>query len=290
MDIRFVSGADIDKNKWNSCIYYAGNGNIFGYHWYLTNVVKEWDALVEGDYESVLPLISTEASFFKKSKLYTHHLLRSTGLYSVHVLSEKRINSFFEAIPKKYQRGKININEGIKISDKCLWKTSYEFQNGLLLLKESYDKISEAYSPTLLQKLERANIAQLYTVNNLKPEILVDFYKANNSNFKESHYHAYLRVMYNALHRGWGVLSGVKNPNGELLAANFFMISNQRFMSLLPVVSPKGNQQGALEYLFDMSVRIQAEKPMILDFNLYKFNALAQNFGAVKSPFYNVSR
>ena len=290
MDIRFVSQEDIDKNKWNSCIYYARNGNIFGYYWYLTNVVKEWDALVEGDYESVMPLIRTVGSFFKKSKLYSHPLLRSTGLYSVHVLSEKRINSFFEAIPKKLQRGYININEGIKIPKECSWVSNKTFSNGLLLLKESYDQIAENYSPSLCQKLERANLAQLFTVNNLKPEVLVDFYKTYDSNFKEVHYHAYLRVMYNAIHRGWGVLSGVKNPKGGLLAANFFMISNQRFMSLLPVVSPSGEKQGALEFLFDISIRIQAEKPMILDFNLHEYNSFAEQFGAVKSPFFQVTK
>ncbi len=157
-------------------------------------------------------------------------------------------------------------------------------------MKESYDQISSDYSPTLCQKLEKANLAKLYTVNNLKPEILVDFYKTHNSDFDESHYHAYLRVMYNAMHRGWGLLSGVKNSQGELLAVNFFMISNQRFMSLLPVVSPNGEKQGALEFLFDISIRIQAEKPMILDFNLYEFNDFAAQFGAVKSPFYSVSK
>jgi len=290
MDIKFVAQEDIDKNKWNSCIYYAGNGNIFGYHWYLTNVIKEWDALVEGDYESVMPLIKSEGSFFKKTKLYTHKLLRSTGLYSVHVLSEKRINSFFEAIPKHLARGNMDINEGIKIPSQCSWQPKLDFSNALLLLKESYDQISSEYSPELYQKLERANLAQLYSINNLKPEVLVDFYKTHSPDFKEQHYHAYLRVMYNAMHRGWGVLSGVKNPKGELLAANFFMISNQRFMSLLPVCSPKGNQNGALEFLFDLSIKIQAEKPMILDFNLYEFNDFAKQFGATKSPYFRVGR
>ncbi len=57
MNIRFVPQEDIDKTKWNSCVHYAINGNIFGYMWYLNNVAKKWDALVEEDYESVFPLI-----------------------------------------------------------------------------------------------------------------------------------------------------------------------------------------------------------------------------------------
>ena len=67
MEIRFVKKEDIDKIKWNSCVHYAINGNIFGYMWFLDSVSKEWDALVEGDYESVLPL------FHKIDNNFSYH-------------------------------------------------------------------------------------------------------------------------------------------------------------------------------------------------------------------------
>ncbi len=56
MDVRFVPREEIDKVKWNSCVHYANNGNIFGYVWYLDQVAREWDALIEGDYYTYIGL------------------------------------------------------------------------------------------------------------------------------------------------------------------------------------------------------------------------------------------
>ena len=95
--IRFIAHQDIDKVKWNSCVHYATNNNIFGYWWYLRNTAKEWDALVEGDYESVLPLISKPSA--NVGSLYLPELIREAGIYSIHLLSHARVNAFLEAIP-----------------------------------------------------------------------------------------------------------------------------------------------------------------------------------------------
>jgi len=53
---RIVPFAEIEKNKWNGTIHYAINGNIFGYYWFLKAVIGEWDAIVEEDYQSVMPI------------------------------------------------------------------------------------------------------------------------------------------------------------------------------------------------------------------------------------------
>jgi hypothetical protein len=43
MAVRWVKREDIDKVKWNSCVHYAYNGNIFGYVWYLDFIGKSWN-------------------------------------------------------------------------------------------------------------------------------------------------------------------------------------------------------------------------------------------------------
>ena len=58
MEVRFVEHKDIDRPRWDGCVHYANNSLVYAYSWYLDNVSgEEWDALVEGDYESVMPLI-----------------------------------------------------------------------------------------------------------------------------------------------------------------------------------------------------------------------------------------
>ena len=300
MDIRLIKQEDIDKTKWNSCVHYAPNGNIFGYKWYLDNVAKDWDGLVEGDYESVFPLIHTEkiSGWLRKKSTILHQpdLIRTSGLYSIPLPSEKRIRSFLEAIPSTYQQQDISLGEGTKAPSHLAYTIS-ERCNYMLLLQEPYDTLAANYSLSLQQALERANLSQLLPIatgtQNLKPEKLTDFYlreSTDKKKFKNAKSHALLRIMYNALHRGWGFASGVVNRQQELLAVNFFLISHKRIMSLMPVESKAGAQVGAMAFLFDLLMRTQANKPMLLDFNVREESALAQDFGALKLPYSHLTK
>ena len=54
--IKYIKHKDVDKTKWDQCIARSSNGFIFAYAWYLEIVCENWDALIEGDYETVFPL------------------------------------------------------------------------------------------------------------------------------------------------------------------------------------------------------------------------------------------
>ena len=108
MDLRLIKKENLDKTKWNSCVHYALNGNVFGYKWFLDSVSKEWDALIEGDYESILPLFYT----FENNFSYHQSLLRESGIYSIHLLSKKRIENFIEAIPAIIQTLTSSLKKG----------------------------------------------------------------------------------------------------------------------------------------------------------------------------------
>lgn len=296
MDIRLIKQEEVDKVKWNSCVHYATNGNIFGYKWYLDNVAKDWDALVEGDYESVFPLIwkNQKSGFWRKDKKVLHQpeLIRTAGLYSIHVPSQKRVRSFLEKIPAEFDQQEIRLSEGTKVPEDLGYQQQ-AFKNFLLLLQEPYDQICAQYHPQLQQQLERASLANLLPQNNLKPEKLAEFYlkeAPGDSKVKEMNAHALQRIMYNALFRGWGFISGINSAQGELLAINFFMFSHKRVMSLMPVESQAGAKVGAMAFLFDLVVRTQAEKALLLDFNIGQDDLLAQHFGATAIPYLGIYR
>jgi hypothetical protein len=81
----------LDKNKWNGSVYYATNGNPFGFYWYLKCICREWSALIEGDYESVMPVPGRQFEDWEWA------LLPWLGPYSVNALSPARIQAFIEA-------------------------------------------------------------------------------------------------------------------------------------------------------------------------------------------------
>lgn len=287
MQIQYLKGEEIDKTKWNSCVHFATNGNVFGYMWYLNNVAKEWDAIVENDYESVLPLIWQPRLLTKQ--LYRPQLTRSTGIYSVNVLSKQRVNAFLNAIPKEYQNIEMAFNEGIIPTDELDFEKE-EFQNYHILLNKDYKSITLGYSEETMRIIAHAESLPLISSANLKPEVLADFYKKHTTDKKgiEEKFHALQRIMYNALHRGWGFASGVQDEKGHLLAADFFIFSHGKMMSLLGTRSKEGEKIGAHLLLIDRIIQTNARRPVILDFN--KNEKWMEGFGAKPTPYFHIKR
>jgi hypothetical protein len=55
-DIRHLTRREIDADRWDACVEGSGLGIAFGYSHYLDIMADDWDGLVVGDYEAVLPV------------------------------------------------------------------------------------------------------------------------------------------------------------------------------------------------------------------------------------------
>ena len=229
MDIRLIDRADIDETKWNSCVHYAVQGDIFGYIWFLDNISKDWCGLVEGDYESVFPV------FFRKNLLRQVSavqpiILPTLGIYSIRVLSKKREETFLTEMAGHFKRWNISLN-GRHTPPKHSDYQQQQYSNFELWLNQSYDDLSANY--------EQSFLASGYPdhwrlTSSVKPEQIAAFYKdhAPRQARLEDTFHALQRIMYNALHRGLGGASAVKDGDGHIRAATFHLLSHGRAICL----------------------------------------------------------
>lgn len=290
MEIRLVKQEEIDKVKWNSCVHYSNNGNVFGYKWYLDHIAKDWDGLVEGDYESVFPLVWRKGMWGGKV-LYQPNLMRELGIFTINAPSPARVKAFLQAIPAEYKQVDIVLNEQNPFPGLKNFRQS-QLTNHQMLLTKSFEDLEKDFSPAIETAVEKAAKAEIMLDSNIKPEKIADFYQKHTSDTKgkDRNFHAIQRVMYNVLHRGWGFASAARSKEGELLAANFFIYSHNTVMSLLPLESPAGRQVGALTFLFHMLIRTHATRPMILDFNTSQTDELALGFGAQSNPYLRIER
>ncbi len=290
MEIRLIKQEEIDKVKWNSCVHYANNGNVFGYKWYLDHIAKDWDGLVEGDYESVFPLVWRKGMWGGKV-LYQPNLMRELGIFTINAPSPARVKAFLEAIPPEYKQVDIVLNEQNPFPGLKNFQQS-QLTNHQMLLTKSFEDLEKDFSPAIETAVEKAAKAEIMLDSNIKPEKIADFYQKYTSDTKgkDRNFHAIQRIMYNVLHRGWGFASAARSKEGELLAANFFIYSHNTVMSLLPLESPPGRQVGALTFLFHMLIRTHATRPMILDFNTSQTDELALGFGAQSNPYLRIER
>lgn len=286
--IRLIPREEIDKTKWNSCIHYATNGNIFGYMWYLDAMARHWDGLVEGDYESVMPLPYKNLAWGQKG-LMQPPLIRELAVYSVNPPANDRITAFWDAIPADYDRIDVQVGAFSKPQNPA-WEVD-EQSNYFLPLTKAYELLREMYTQELIDQLEVARNADLFPSSNLKPEQIAALYRKTQRGLTEPQFHGLQRIMYNALHRGWGFASGVMNRDQEVLAADFFIFSHGRVMSLAPCETKAGKAVHAQAYLYDLMIRQQAGKPLALDFNHQQITPeFAKQFNALNYEYFRVQQ
>lgn len=290
MAIRWVKREDIDKVKWNSCVHYAYNGNVYGYIWFLDFIGKSWSALIEDDYQAVMPLIFRKG--LNKQEIFQPSFIRELGVFSYAPLNANRVKLFFDAIPEEYRLINMRVSEESKPAEIQGFVVK-EQTNYVLSLLQSYDILANRYSPAFKNALERSLSSRLQSSASITPEQFAVFYEKHGlgkRSQREKDKHALLRIIYNVLHRGWGFLSGISDEEGELLAADFYITSHSRMMSLAPVISKNGEALGAAALQFDFLMRTNAGKPLLFDFNENQSFINPTHVHAMPYPFYEIKK
>src|ERR1039458_6261489 len=104
--IRYIHHSQINKKDWDSCIGNSANTTIYAYSWYLDAVCPAWEALVEGEYETVMPL--TPNKKYSIHYLFQPFFTQQLGVFSNYLRTESKINQFLSAIPEKFKFVEIN--------------------------------------------------------------------------------------------------------------------------------------------------------------------------------------
>jgi hypothetical protein len=158
---------------------------------------------------------------------------------------------------------------------------------------QSYENLADRYSPVFRNALDKSIANGLMSAESISPEQYAAFYEKNgpgNKRQREKDKHALLRIIYNALHRGWGFLSGISDEKGVLSAADFYITSHSRMMSLAPVISKNGEAFGAAAMQFDFLLRTNAGKPLLFDFNEDQSFINPSHVHAMPYPFYDIKK
>src|ERR1017187_4211267 len=135
--IKYLKHSEINKAKWDACIAQSFNRNIYANSWYLDVVCPAWEALIDGDYQAVMPLTCNKK--YGINYLYQPYFTQQLGVFGIEKLSNENMNELLNAIPSKYRFIEINLNINNPIQDK-----SFEVKNlptHLLNLNQSYEGI-----------------------------------------------------------------------------------------------------------------------------------------------------
>lgn len=293
MEIKYLNREEIEDKKWNGCVHFALNSLPYGYTWYLDNIAESWNGLVLGDYEAVMPLPENKKYFWEY--VYTPLFAQQLGVFSLRILTKKLLNSFIDAIPERYVLVDQNVNFMNPIERKDFQKN--EKINLEIFLDQPYESLRKKYSSNTLRNLRKAEKNELSISNNIKPEILVSFFKAHIGKslkfMNEAAYHSLHRVIYNSLHYSMGATYGVFSKEKHLIATAYFIYGKHRMINLLPASNEQGKATGAMALLYDHVISINSERKFILDFEGSMIPSIARyykGFGAEEVKYWQIKR
>lgn len=286
--IVYIKHTEIDKKKWDDCIIQSFNGNIYVYSWYLDLVHEEWDALVEDDYQRVMPL--TLKKKFGITYYYQPFFTQQFGVFSISILNPDIVEGFISKIPSHVKLIDVNFNSLNKLSGKRHQLTSNN--NYVLDLINEYPKLASKYSNNTKRNLKKSLKNDLTFMKGVKPEDIISLFRKNRglhiTKWTDMNYMVLQRIIYTAIYKGMGFTCGVYTEHNELCAAAFFLKNNYRLIFLFSGSDSTARDNGAMTFLIDNIIRNNSPGGMVFDFEGSNNENLARfykGFGAKKTTY-----
>ncbi len=291
--IEYLKRDEIDDAKWDGCIRQAVNSLPYGYTWYLDSAAGNWDGLVLGDYEMVFPLVWGR-------RLAIHYLFQpfftqQLGAFTTRLFNVGELNAILKAIPARFKFIEINLNYLNEVAG-----AQFEIEKRINLcldLSGSYDDLFNAYHDNAKRNVNKAEKKNLNVREIDKPEIIIEFFKTNTGikipELGEFHYEHLEKIINEAVKRNAGIMFGVFDEQQNLLAAGFFLITENRIINILPSIDEGGKELGAGFCLVNDVIKRNAGSGKTFDFEGSMIPAIARfynSFGAYEQPYWRIKR
>ena len=281
-DIKLIKSDEIDSIMWDRCIARSHNGNVFGYSWYLDSVCNNWDALVLGNYNAVMPLPVKKNFVF--SNVFRPDFLIKTNIYQAKDFNTEVIKDFILRIPGNYRSVEIKtgnpnlINPEYKVQEQKSYK---------LDLISSYQTLKDSYSDYFLEQLKISEKNKTSFNTGILPNGLVllsTITKVLNKKQADK-----LRILSAvSLRRKLGQIYGAFNSKNRLSAAVLFISSHYKTYIISGVQTKEAKKKKAIFGLIDHYIKMHSEKALTLDFS--GLTSLTDDFfkglGATEYPQY----
>ena len=292
--IHYLEHKAIDKAKWDAVI--AECGNIYAFSWYLDIVHSGWEALVEDDYQAVMPL--TGRKKFGVQYLYQPYFVQQLGVFSKSSLTEEKLKVFLQAIHQKYRFAEIRLNESNAISDGI---EGFDYHRNVLLdLNQDYESVRANYHQNTKRNLAKSESNNLQLVDTVIPNHVVALFTDNRGalldKWGDAEYARLTALAQTAIKRGDAFILGVTEKGvGQLMCAAIFMKAKDRITFLFSGLTEEGKHRQAMTYLLDQVIQKFANQPITFDFEGSDDDNLARfylGFGGreVKYPSYSFNR
>jgi hypothetical protein len=278
LKITYIKHADIDKEKWDRCIDQSANGLIYAHSFYLDSMSENWDALVQMDYEAVMPLTWKKkfGIFYLHQPAFTQQL----GIFGNNSWNENVIESFLNMAFKCFPFVEINLNFG-----NIYKKATKQKCNLILPLNHSFEEIQKKFRKDFVKKTIKSDL--MYLPSNDFEDAILLFQKSNSKkiSLSKNNYERFTQLCYLMSENGDLIVRKVTTREGELLSTAILFKDLKRIYYILSTTSEQGRKQQANYFLLYHVIKEFSERDLIFDFEgseIQSIKAFFKKFGAVE--------
>ena len=275
----------IDKKKWDHCIRGASNSLIYPNSWYLDKMADNWDALITGDYEWVMPL--TYRKKWGVKYLYQPAFTQQLGIFGKQAADENMIGLFINEAKKRFSFAEIFLSNANRIAG------APEKDNFILDLHHSYEMLEAGYKEDLRKNVKRAKTFGLLYHDSEDYQQAIYYYRKEYSS-RIAHlggkdYQRFTDLCGVAYENKMLLTRKVELPGSGLLAIILLLKDGRRLYNIMSTTLAEGRRLEANHFLFEQLIREFANSGLILDFEGSDIAGIAnfyQKFGAVNEPYF----
>jgi hypothetical protein len=283
-DIRFQERNEIDTVKWDHCIQNASNGLIYARSFYLDAMAKNWSALVEGDYQNVMPLTWNKKYGF--AYLYQPAFTAQLGVFFTGSEDSLILEKFVERTQMQFKFCEIFLNFANKVPG------ATDHDNYVLNLDKTYPEIRNSYKKRLLENLREAGSYHLNYLDSTDYPGTIHLFKSQYGNrfphVKRTDYLHFEKLCTELTRNKMIFARQVKDSSGSLLNSSIFFRDERRIYNIMSVSLPAGREKRAHFFLLDHLIMEFAGQHLILDLEGSELPGVAEfyrKFGTVNHPY-----
>ncbi len=289
--IRYLRHEDIDKERWDHCIDESVNGIFYAHSWYLDMCARSWDALIEDDYRSVMPLPYRRKAGV--TYIFQPHFTQQLGVFSRDSLRPEHTAGFLDAIPPAFRFADFSLNtyNSLPPAHKSIAGRGLTHELDLI---QDYEQLRRNYSNNLKRNLRKAEQNELFVTSYGRPEDIIQAFREHRGRklpYTEADYQLLKHLIYAGMHRGMARIRCAYSATNSFCAGIVFFTSHNKSVFLFSGYTPEARTNQAMSLLVDSFIREHAGSELVLDFegstnpNLARFY---KGFGSKECVFLHI--
>jgi hypothetical protein len=279
--VKYISHNKINLEKWDACIDQSLNGNVYAKSFYLNYMSSEWDALILGDYEAVMPV--TWRKKWQVKYLAQPAFTQQLGIFYKKEIPLSTSNIFLEEIKKRFSLIDINLNH-----ENIFFKGLPKKCNLVIDLNPSFTEIKKGFRKDLITRALKNNLDYIFTD---EYKLAIKFFREHYPQIKGVRPQDYTqlgKLCKQLLQQELLIVPSVKSADGQLLSIALFVKDEKRIYYILGASSAKGKREDANAFLIYETIKCFSGTNLLFDFegsDQPQIKSFFKKFNPVEEPY-----